>query len=312
MVKACVCGDIEQQHRGGTGVCEGCACAGFSYDRHCGLVIIYHGGCPDGFGAAYAVWLKFGDMARYVPARHGSSPPEVLRGDKVYICDFSYPRKDILGLADRVGVKEWGGKLIILDHHKSAMEALGDLEFAHFDMARSGAVITWEHFHPGEEIPRILLYVQDHDLWTNKLPGIREFSAGLQSYPQEFELWDGLGIDDLIAEGKSIIRYIDLQVAHLVQQDPTYVVMGNYWVPVINGPAAWASEICQALLSDVYPVAACRQQVVGGWAWELRSLDDHDVSVLAQEFGGGGHKNAAGFRTKDEGKNPKQVLGYRE
>jgi len=107
------------------------------------------------------------------------------------------------------------------------------LEFAHFDMARSGAVITWEYFHPGEGIPRILLYVQDHDLWINELPGIREFSAALRSYPQEFELWDRLDIEDLVAEGEAIIRYIDLQVAHLVQQEPTYMVMGGYCVPVI-------------------------------------------------------------------------------
>jgi nanoRNase/pAp phosphatase (c-di-AMP/oligoRNAs hydrolase) len=32
--------------------------------------------------------------------------------------------------------------------------------------------------------------------------------------------------------------------------------------------------------------------------WSLRSNEDFDVSAIAKEFGGGGHKNAAGFETK--------------
>ncbi|NIV11578.1 MAG: bifunctional oligoribonuclease/PAP phosphatase NrnA, partial [Aliifodinibius sp.] len=32
--------------------------------------------------------------------------------------------------------------------------------------------------------------------------------------------------------------------------------------------------------------------------YSLRSRGDFDVSALAERFGGGGHKNAAGFRVK--------------
>ena len=38
----------------------------------------------------------------------------------------------------------------------------------------------------------------------------------------------------------------------------------------------------------------------GTFAYSLRSrADDFDVSVVAKEFGGGGHKAAAGFRAID-------------
>ena len=33
-------------------------------------VCIYHAGCPDGFGAAWAVWKVWGDEARYIPRGH--------------------------------------------------------------------------------------------------------------------------------------------------------------------------------------------------------------------------------------------------
>jgi oligoribonuclease NrnB/cAMP/cGMP phosphodiesterase (DHH superfamily) len=296
MLRVCCCGGLEDSHRGGEGGCRGCSCGRFSYDHNADVVVIYHGGCTDGFGAAYAAWLRFGDRARYIPAEHGGDPPpEVNVGDQVYICDFSYPREAVLGLADRIGVKTWGGRLVILDHHKTAMEALGDLEFAHFDMDQSGAVITWRHFHPDTPVPAFFRYIQDRDLWTNELPDTREFSAGLRSHPQEFGVWDSLRVDDLIRDGAGIVRYIDLEVGSLLRQAPLYVPLGGYVVPVINGPAAWASEICQRLLSDSYPVAACRQQVDGEWRWELRSAGDHDVGAIAKEHGGGGHRNAAGF-----------------
>lgn len=33
----------------------------------------------------------------------------------------------------------------------------------------------------------------------------------------------------------------------------------------------------------------------GSLKWSLRSTGNYDVSAIAKDFGGGGHKNAAGF-----------------
>ena len=55
-------------------------------------LVIYHGGCNDGFGSALAVWLyvkKNGlPLPRFYPAKHGHKPPGVT-GKKVLILDFS-------------------------------------------------------------------------------------------------------------------------------------------------------------------------------------------------------------------------------
>ena len=34
-------------------------------------LVIYHANCADGFGAAFAAWLKFGDEAEYQAAQYG-------------------------------------------------------------------------------------------------------------------------------------------------------------------------------------------------------------------------------------------------
>lgn len=56
-------------------------------------VCIYHGGCDDGFGAAYAVWKRWGDDVEYVEGRYGAAPPDVS-GKNVIIVDFSYKYPD--------------------------------------------------------------------------------------------------------------------------------------------------------------------------------------------------------------------------
>ena len=51
------------------------------------IVILYHGGCPDGFGGAYAAWKKFGDAAEYIPVQHDRVVPEGLAGRKLFFID---------------------------------------------------------------------------------------------------------------------------------------------------------------------------------------------------------------------------------
>ena len=34
-------------------------------------LVIYHAHCTDGFGAAFAAWMKLGDDAEYVPMQYG-------------------------------------------------------------------------------------------------------------------------------------------------------------------------------------------------------------------------------------------------
>lgn len=107
--------------------------------------VLYHANCPDGFAAARAAWMSLGDAATYLPVSYGDPLPAIPDGSEVYIVDFSYPRPILEELEARCG-------LTVIDHHATAQEALSGLAFAHFDMSKSGAVLTWEHFHK-EPVP---------------------------------------------------------------------------------------------------------------------------------------------------------------
>jgi uncharacterized protein len=266
-------------------------------------IVLYHSHCADGFGAAWAAWKRFGDAARYLPVQYGSPLPAIADGATVWIVDFSYPRAILDPLADRV-------RLRVIDHHKTAEAELGGRAYAWFDMHRSGAVLTWASLHPDDDVPLLLQYVQDRDLWQWQLPDSREVSAGLWSYPMDFKTWDRLatktaeyGSDWLSQEGAAILRYMEQQTAMICAQAHEQDV-GGYRVPTVNATSLW-SEVGEELLRR-YPeapfVAAYYDLANGLRKWSLRSQDHRqDVSAIAKQFGGGGHRNAAGF---EEGRTP--------
>src|SRR3990167_4687793 len=55
------------------------------------IMVLYHAECPDGLGAAWVAWKKFGARAQYIPVYYESPPPDNLKGKKAYMLDFTYP-----------------------------------------------------------------------------------------------------------------------------------------------------------------------------------------------------------------------------
>jgi oligoribonuclease NrnB/cAMP/cGMP phosphodiesterase (DHH superfamily) len=189
--------------------------------------------------------------------------------------------------------------LVVLDHHKTAKENLINLPFAHFDMNKSGAILAWEHFFD-DEPPIFLDYIQDRDLWKFELDNSREVNAALFSYPMEFEVWDEFEnirkFQDLHDEGIAILRARQRMIDSLTGGWAiATATIGGYEVPCLNCPRPLASETLN-FLAEGQPFAAGYFDSADKRLFELRSAPDGvDVSEVAKQFGGGGHKHAAGF-----------------
>jgi oligoribonuclease NrnB/cAMP/cGMP phosphodiesterase (DHH superfamily) len=163
-------------------------------------------------------------------------------------------------------------------------------------MGHSGAVLTWEYFHPGEPVPELLRYVEDRDLWRFALPDSREVSAALESYHRDFSIWDGLTVEGLAADGKPILRAMRLQVSRLADR-VFFQDIAGYSVPVVNA-SLFNSDVLHELASryPTAPFAACYfDRADRKRQWGLASIGSFDVSKIAKQFGGGGHRNRAGF-----------------
>lgn len=252
--------------------------------------VLYHHHCDDGFGAAYAAWKALGSEASYIPVVHGEPPPDMPEGSKVVIADFAYSRETLLDLTRRMTSVQ------VLDHHKTAQDELGGLPFVYLDMNKSGAVLSWEYWHPGQPIPELLRYVEDRDLWRFALPDTREVAVALETYPREFEVWDHLSVKVLAEEGKPILRATKQQVSRMAARARFQDIAG-YSVPVVNA-SLFTSDVLDEL-AHRYPQAPFAASYFdrgdGKRQWGLASIGPCDVSRIAKQFGGGGHLHRSGF-----------------
>ena len=256
-------------------------------------LILYHSNCYDGFGAAFAAWKYFGTTAEYRPVGYNKPIPVDAHSFRhVYIVDFSYPREELIRLADST-------RVVVLDHHKTAEENLRGLDHPNleivFDMNRSGAGITWDYFHDTLR-PLLIDHIQDRDLWKFQMEGSKEVHAALVSYPFDFKLRDTFEVEKLKTEGVALLRMY-AQLVEKICQKPWFANIGGYDVPVVNTTVAW-SEVGEFLLKKYpdAPFVASFTEFEDITMWSLRSKEEFDVSAIAKQFGGGGHKNAAGFK----------------
>lgn len=254
--------------------------------------VIYHASCSDGFGARFAAELLLGTRATYHAAKHGDPPPDV-RNKNVVIVDFSYNSVTTKRLIEDANT------LVVLDHHKSALVELSDIPNVRFDMDKSGAILSWEFFHPGKQPPRFLEYIQDRDLWRWKLPYSQEFSAAFDMVDFDYEEYEKFLTDSVVdnaqERGSYILAYSKTVISKIAKGAVERKFEGKN-VLLVNS-SHWMSEIGNAL--------AIKCDFAAIWYYDhkhkqikvsLRAHhDDIDVSVIAQRFGGGGHKLAAGF-----------------
>jgi len=266
-------------------------------------LVIYHGNCIDGFVAAWACWKQFGDGAEYFAAQYGSADAPVelpdVSGRDVVMVDFCTGRGQLLEL------KAKANSLLVLDHHKTAEAACAGLSFCVFDMEQSGAGLAFRHFFPAEPEPWWVSYAEDRDLWRFKLPRSREVNAFLSAIPMEsFALWYSevvfLEAGSAAGRGKGVLSYVDRYVAEMSRQARRTFFAGHKEIPIVNAPYINTSELVGALAEGAAFAVGWFQRGDGQFQYSLRSRgpDGVDVSEIAKGFGGGGHRNAAGFASR--------------
>lgn len=265
-------------------------------------MVIYHGGCLDGFCAAWMAWRRFGDEAEYFPAHYGQEPPDVT-GKRVYVVDFSYPYEQTLQMIEQAT------EYVVLDHHKTAEEALGKImddgigmgkALITFDMNRSGAGLARDYFEPGLT-SWLVDYTQDRDLWRFALPRSKQVNAYIGTLDQTFAAYEhahaNLSADQAADLGMGADAYKDMYVEKLVKHARRVRFAGHDDIPIVNAPFIGISELVGALAETALFAVGWFQRGDGKISYSLRSRGDFDVSEVAKRFGGGGHAKAAGFES---------------
>lgn len=271
-------------------------------------LILYHGrGCPDGFGAALAAWLFYGDTAQYLGLDHGDIAsiddlPDV-RGRAVYILDFSFANEIMAALDERAA------KLVMLDHHKSAAEKLTGFAcrcgVVHFDMNKSGARLAWEFFQPHMPVPPLLQYVEDRDIWKWEFAESAGFLSALDMEPQTFERWREIAsftpaqMEQFMARGAAMDEKYRKLAADIAEGAQPLVFNGIAGL-MVNAPGMFHSLVGDILSAKTGTFALMWSAGAKGVKVGLRAQRNFDCIALAESMGGGGHAQACGFKMKVE------------
>lgn len=286
-------------------------------------LVIYHDNCVDGFTSAWAAWLELKEQADYKPCKYGDViKVEQHEYDTLYVVDFSFPRDILLEYSQMFRI------VVVLDHHKTAQEALEnwptkpDNLIIRFDMNKSGAGLTWDWFHIITPEPPLVSYVQDRDLWKFALPSSKEISAYIAQIPKTFEAYNLAAVAiqhnflETVEKGELLLKQFSQlceSIAANARPITIYAGEGNFYDGICcNCPGQFASDVGN-LLANESGTFGCTYffDKDGSTIVSLRSNGDYDVSIIAKYYGGGGHKNASGFKIKTERSALRSTIGFR-
>jgi len=276
-------------------------------------IVLFHYPCQDGLSSGWIV-DKFhkenNSKIELYPIQHGKIIDlEKLNNKKIIFCDYA-PSVEVIEEIEKIAIK-----ITILDHHITSQKALENKTFAIFDMNKSGCRLTWDYFY-NKECPLFIRMIEDRDIWKWIIPKSREFTAGLTTVCSSVEMYD---FDELFKIFNEIIEnpfkfdfYIELGdiINKSILIKCKYIALDslkkinkyqNYNVCIVNCSYELSSDLGNILsTSDLVDFAVLWRynNTKEEYYVSLRSKDKVDVSLIAKEFGGGGHKNASGFSTK--------------
>ena len=188
----------------------------------------------------------------------------------------------------------------------------------------SGAALTWRHFTEVHELPELVKYVSDYDTWQFKYGLDTKFINKYLQLVAKTTTAYGMIFDELQEKrqyapafdaGCNIQQYHDRLVNSICKDMARPIILitpegTQYRGLCAHAPKMLASDVGHKLatMCGTYGCSII-QRSNGNYEYSLRSLDSDlptvDVSVLAEVYGGGGHKCAAGFTIAG---NPEELM----
>lgn len=229
--------------------------------------------------------------------------------DKTYITDISVSRE----IAEKINQCKKTFRL--LDHHKTA-DFLNTYEWATVivqnkdDIKECGTSLLYQELYKeeaynGNELGNFVEMVRQYDTWEwkqaqNDLPkklndifgiiGYKDFiDYYSNNYYKSIEEFANMFPDKFMELLKYKRREIDLVIDEKLKK---VKIKGDYAISLCDRKDL-TSELGSKILDQFENINYVMLVYDGGVA--LRSVSDFDVSEIAKQYGGGGHKNAAGF-----------------
>jgi len=242
---------------------------------------------------------------------------KINKGEMVYIVDYSISPDEMRQLLNITEFVIW------IDHHKTAIEKYKDFEYdirgiRHDGIA--GCMLTYGYLRyvldTGWNVnanlfmiekyiksaPMFTKLIADYDVWTFEYgDDTKAFQLGLQSEENspESDIWLNMEYGNLILKGRAMIQYRDSFAESYCKHKGFETEFEGYKCFAIN-LAMCGTEHFKSVDNGTYDVFIGFSYNGEDWNVSLRSAKENvDVSEIAKKYGGGGHRSASGFNTKE-------------
>lgn len=263
---------------------------------------------------------------------YGEPIPDLSEYDRVIMCDISFPKEELL----KVNTPD--DRLIWIDHHASALkefyETFDTIEATNkfFKGLRSdkyaACELTWKYFFPNDSMPEIVRLLGRYDCFghkgTDEERNVLEFQYGArqrisnyeEAYKYLIQSFDPTNpdVENIQYRGSQIYQYLCTEAKQayangfpLILQQKVYETDNKIGIKLrkficINKERFNPINFGIDYHADGYDGAACFHYDGKRKVWAFSLYNDNgkvDCSVIAKQFGGGGHKGAAGFVIND-------------
>ncbi|MBN2661570.1 MAG: hypothetical protein JXR54_09915 [Tannerellaceae bacterium] len=264
---------------------------------------------------------------------YGDDIPDLSEYDKVIMCDISFPAEVMYNAQEAFHISGGVSNFVWIDHHVSAINSVKKYFEERDAMANKGypegirrtdfaaCELTWKYFFPDEAMPEIVRLIGRYDCFghkgTDEEQKVLEFQYGaravISDYKTAYANLVSLDVRDqsnIEEKGEATYKYL------CTEAKQTYAKafpIEFYWAQDIgrvngNPKQCNAKFICvnQERFNPInfgidyhkegYDGFACFWYKDGKWSFSLYNDNGQvDCSAIAKNYGGGGHKGAAGF-----------------
>ena len=291
-------------------------------------LVAYHDNCLDGFTSCWVTARALQDVGYKVAVIAMKYDKDSTAGlmhslakyvfARLVVVDYSLELR-VIAAIERVCPKT---DVTILDHHKTAFERyvphIGvekdtksyiELNTGKIilDNNESGASLCWKYFNSGKPEPKLITYVRDYDLWRfDKGLETKWVNKYLRTQAQTLARWDEMQVRFEDPNTLSLIFDVGqpLQAKHDekvndICTEAFDVDVDGYKGRAVECDYAYVSDVGHKLAHDAgsYGLMYQLDKETKTVKFSIRSVAHYDATVIAALYGGGGHKNAAGFTT---------------
>ena len=225
----------------------------------------------------------------------------IALNEVIFVVDFSF-EKETMGILNNVA------NLIWIDHHRTSIEKMeGHTIQGKREIGKAACELTWEYIYPARQMPIAVKLLGRYDVWDHSDPRTLPFQYGmrlLDDTQPDSRVWAKSFLErtffyETLENGSICYKYQTQQNSIYAASMSYEGEFEGYKAIIMNKPFANSQAFDSVYNPDIHDIMilwGCKQ---GEFKYSIYTdKKDLDVSEIAKKYGGGGHKNAAGFHTK--------------